>query len=292
MITDDFLEITGFNAKAFIQRGYDFLTMSLPAMQTRYMSGQDISKYFKEIDNWVDEYREFCQNFRQYNSQFRNSMYWDLIDKVDSIYSIMLISKKFNKFLRVVGTGDGVSNLRILKENQDLESLGEQTGNRWENIALDNDLIEEDYSSAGGNNLIVPLKFFFNSEDIESIVAVPQGDEIYGRDILSEFKFDSSDIFVLGPKGTLFQTVDILLNLVKGSIPLRRSLGVNKQDFSGSLVGFSYPTIMRQISESFKSDDSFVSLGLGKIEGVGDTVSMEFIVETRLGETIRAQKIL
>jgi hypothetical protein len=192
--------------------------------------------------------------------------------------------------LRVVDLGSGIVRNRILRQNQSLENLGYETGNKWEDLAIGNGIIEEDYTIEGGNSVRTPLKFYFNSQNIESCVVSPVGEEIYGRDIEKEFILKNSDIVVLDNKETLFQTCYILISLVKGAIPFRKNMGIGNQDFVGTVAGFSYPVILRQISDSFKTDDSFSSISLVSIKRDLDKISLDFLIETRLGEMVNVQK--
>lgn len=292
MIIEEFKEVTGYDIRSLIELGVNFITQKYPIYRNSLVNGLDSSKYMRSIEDWFSEYDRFQSALTLYSSSLDNSEYWDMLEKVDEIWSFMNVSKKLGKFLRVVDLRTGVTQDRILREGQDLENLGFETGNEWEDLAIDNSIIEEDYTPGGGNTVRTPMRFSFNSQNIESCVVAPVGQEIYGRDIKREFGLRNSDIQVLDNKATLIQTCGILVGLVKGAIPDNRSMGIGNQDFVGSVVGFSYPAILRQVSDSFRTDDSFSSIGVSSIQKDGNGVSIEFSIETRMGETINVQRKL
>lgn len=292
MIIEDFKDVTGYDLQPLVAGGISFLTQKYPIFRNSLVNGVDSSKYFRDIEDWLTEYDRFQLKVSSYAINLEYSEYWEMVSKIDELWSFMKVCSKLEKFLRVIDLGRGITRDRVLRQNQDLENLGNETGNEWEDLAIDNGMNEEDYTPEGGNVLKTPLRFYFGSENIESCVVSPVGEEIYGRDISKDFRLVSSDIEILDNRATLLQTCEILLGLVKGAIPGRRYMGIGNQDFVGNSVGFSYPVLLRQISESLRTDDSFSSIGLAALERGADGVMMNFSIETRLGEMINFQKQL
>jgi len=93
--------------------------------------------------------------------------------------------------------------------------------NSWANLALKNDLREEDYTPEGG--FLIKANFDFVASDfrINAIVDSPIGDRVLGLDIANKIEFDvnEQDLVVLSPKDTFTQNANNLLNLRKGDNP-------------------------------------------------------------------------
>jgi len=290
-IVETFQEITGFNLKSFIQRLSSFFLSDTLIIQN-YYTGKIKSLPIRVIENLKQlkkDYHYFEEILADYKNQFNTVEYWELIEVVDYLGLKLTTVENYWKFLKSsLQNGQyslGLYSNTVIKENQDLETIALETNEKWEDIALRNLLIEEDYTKEGGNKISIANAnnvFFVN---IKSIIDSPIGERIYGKDISNKISFNDNDIVTLEYKKTLKQTFNNLLGLRKGDIPENPNLGIEEDLFVGNSVeGFLYPVLFRQLNETFSSDDSFKSVLIKKIELVEDSIRIQIDAITRLDE--------
>jgi len=157
-----------------------------------------------------------------------------------------------------------------LKQNQTIENLIQDIGssNRdqdWINLALRNDLKEEDYTPEGG---VVLKATFQNNAKIEilSVLDNIQGTNVYGKDIYRRFIFEDNDLLSLSPENTIHQAFDINIELRRGDNPEFANDGLQSSLIVGSnLNSILYPS---EISTIIVPDKSLIinDLNLGNFE--------------------------
>ena len=226
----------------------------------------------------------------QISNRLNNYKWWVLIETVEDIHSKLLSANNASRWLRSAISDvnfDKPETTVILKQNQSIESLTRDTlgfddwNNEWSNIAIRNQLKEEDYTSEGGN--VLKVSFQNNSPFfLQTVVDNIQGDKVYGIDIDKKITFESDDLKVLSPFDTFLQSINILSQLRKGDNTEFTSQGINQKAIIGSNLSLlSYPSIFRQMADVFSTDDTIKSFSIINIKKDDDAIFLTFEVTSK-----------
>jgi hypothetical protein len=174
-----------------------------------------------------------------------------------------------------------------LKQNQTLEGLTRDIGDsnwreNWFNLAINNNLQEEDYTSEGGNLLSVTL-VTGQVLQLDSVVDTINEDTILGKDLDKKLSFEDNDLKVLNSKDTFYQSVLIASSLRKGQNSSLPELGLPREVFGINKNILNYPSIIRRITESMKTDDTIKTINIEDIsleqDGVKITLGVNSILD-------------
>lgn len=296
---EKFNDITKYDIKSYLE---DFVQFSNDQQYFIDFYNGDIESldisYFKKLEDLKVKTRDIQNLFVRYRNQFGSYEFWDLLEVVDNISIKLDTVTNYPKWLRSSVVLSGYkSNIELeytLKQNQTLESLANEIGysdpnNDWKELALKNDLKEEDYDEEGGNI----FKFSWQNDYrfiINTVVDTITKDTLYGKDIDKKIQFINDDISTLNTNKTLYQTINILMNLLKGDNPEFPDDGVDKSLLTKLNRNFNiYPSLFRQIYNTFSKDDTLKSVAITDIKKEQDAIMMEFKIETRTNEVIEAQ---
>lgn len=218
---------------------------------------------------------------------------WELLDqfedcciKIETVYN----SNKWFRANKGLTFDSKTEKTFILRQNQTLTSLADEIGysdpnNDWVELALRNNLREDDYTEDGGVNLKVV--FQNNSEySLKGVLAPITGQSIYGLDINKKITYVDDDIDTLDNTETRDQAFSILMNLFKGNVPEFIADGIDKGLTGSNINSFQYPIVIRQMSDIFAKDDLFKSVGISNIYREQDNVFMTVSAKTRVGDVL------
>lgn len=299
-IVSSFSKITNYNLKDYLSRYTMFIDNMRDNILNYYAGNTQVpdEDSFDELRYLINQTQQVRQAIDNHNNQFKNAMFWELVDVLTEIDTSLQTTDNSSKWLRSAISKNNFSPQvevdYMLKQLQTLEDVAVQTGysdqqNDWVTIALRNDLKEEQYTPQGGNNLLVGYSNF-NTIVINSIVDNILGEKVYGIDIDRKITFVNNDIKTLSYKQSIKQAVDILANLRQGQTPEFIEDGIQSSNVVGSnRSNISYPILYRQIYATFKKDDRLKALTVTNIENKQDRLMIEFTVQTRLGEQIIQQ---
>lgn len=293
--------------------------------------GIDVEEYFREIISFFENYNSnIIQYYTNSNTQypkeafgeyerlknkaniileklgfykgyFTNIEYWDILDKLDSIYLKFDVISTYSKFYKVTSirkqNSSKIKESYVLKQNQNIENLASDRGEDWTGIAINNYLNEEDYTLKGGVKLTLKSSDSnLNINPIESIIDIAIGENLLGKDFPEYFEFDSesNDIKVLTPNETFCNTIKRLLGLKQGSLPEIPSIGIQKDIMSEATKGEGvyFPILIRQLSQTLSTDDTIVSFTITDIHKEEDNIFVKVECVNRLSETIELENIL
>lgn len=231
-----------------------------------------------------------------HRDRLTNVAYWELIEVLTNVQVSLWTIDNSSKWLRsAISKNNFTPEAELqytLKQIQTLEDVAVTIGsndqqNDWVTIALRNDLIEEQYTPDGGNNLIVGYRNKLTVR-LNSVVDNITGEKAYGIDIDRKITFEDEDLKPLSYKQTIKQAVDILANLTQGDTPEFPQDGIQSSVVVGSnRASIAYPILFRQFYATFRKDDTLKSLIVTKIDNTVDALQIQFSVETRLGEEIQ-----
>lgn len=296
---EEFESITQFPLIAYLASFQQFLQQDVQNI-VGYYSG-DLKTLNRtshsNLLSLIDQSHDLFVSIALNKNVFKNYKWWILIDNLEQSDNLLLKLNSVSRWLRSAISNTSFNpNAEIsipFKQGQTLEDVernvlgSENWLNTWSDLAMKNDLREEDYTSNAGFLLKANFNFTLNNFKINSIVDNPVDDRILGIDLNRKLQFDSliQDFVVLSPKDTFIQTVTILANLKKGDNPEFSDDGITPSLIVGSNVNsLSYPILFRQLITLFKRDDTIKTFTLVSINRKQDGVFMEFEVESRLGD--------
>lgn len=306
-ILDEFKQLTGKDVKSFINAALNFLNTDYGKISAYYNGKGDNpgSQSYQNFQDLKDERDRIFAVVEQQVTKLRNTKWWIFIQQLEDIDSNLNTLDSINKWsrssLKTVGYDQSTQLQYALKSGQTLERVAQDilgTANPlddWYNIAVDNHLTEEDYTPDGDNTVLLGFDQVNRGISVSSIVAVMVGKAIYGIDIDANFHFDpvTQDIAVLSPDDTVTQSVNILCLLKRNQNPAAPSDGLQQELVIGSnRASLNFPIIIRQMTEAFKTDDSLKNFSIISIQVVGDSLQINFQVQTRLDETIQREVLV
>jgi len=247
-------------------------------------------KSFKLLDGLLQSYYDLINLIKLNKHNFKSLQDWEILEEIENIYGRLLTLSNCSKFLKSsILKGEfnlGVNKDYGLKYQQTLEMLSDTINdvdpqNNWTNLALKNDLIEEDYTPEGGTLLKVN---FYKNRQISEITSVIDNldveKKINGIDIYKILTFEDDDLKVLSYEDTLNQSVLIMMNLKKEDNPEFPDDGYDKDLIGGNINMLQFPVFFRQLVSLFKKDDSIDSIALKTISREKDDFFMEFEIES------------
>ena len=291
-ILDEFQDITNFDVASLIESYVRFLKNDSNKLQ-QFFSGDTKNNAQDAFDNLKlirESIEDFYSIFRSFDTMLWSYKWWDLLDQLEKIDHSVSLFENMSKWLRSSILNSNFSQDQLADSNiSQGETLADFTRTRegssdphndWYNLALLNDLTEEEYTAEGGNLLYykkVNGPIFF----VESVVDNIVGENILGLDIQKKMQFDDDDLITLPYKETFYQAVDILSTLKKGDNPEFYSMGMQPGVIAGSNINsIVFPVILRQMSESFGSDDTIRSSEVTDIRRDQDALFIDFEVES------------
>jgi hypothetical protein len=294
---DDLIDaelISGINFIDAFEKTKDFLNLSAPKIRAFFFGNTNnvVAKEFRELRMLLSELINLKNRMCDNNRIFNFYKHWIILENIeDSITALETLSNfslwsRSNRDINIYAGNIEVDYTQ--KQEETLEQIALDAGvESWYNIAVRNQLKEEDYSSEGGKNLKVIIN---NAPSVflQSVVdQIDTGLKTYGIDISTKIEFNDDEIVYLSNKDTLMQSSNILLNLRKGDNPSLPDLGIDQVSVLGASRGsFLFPVIIRQLTEVFSTDDSFGAVRVGKIKFEQDAVFIEVEINSRYKETI------
>ncbi len=309
-ILDEFKRLTRKDIRDFLKKSADFFTGDYNLI-VQYFSGdvKDVtSTPFMNFELLKEQKNIMFEAFHRHSRSMKDSRWWDLLEMLEEIDSRLSTLDNINRWSRSSVTSTSYSpNVQLqhtLGQNETLERVAREVlgssdpEDSWVDIAISNDLEEEDYTPAGGNDLRLEIGRSINlGIQLNSVVDFLDGKTVYGKDIYRRLQFvqdidGNDDLQVLGYDDTMLQSVDILAGLNKNDNPDYPQLGLQKTIAVGSTRAMmNFPVIVRQMKETFASDDSLKEFNVNLISIDQDNLSLDYQVKTRLNE-IESGKVL
>lgn len=261
--------------------------------KTRFISKGTFEK-LKELESMKDDILSRIEQNKLHLSDTIES--WDLVETIEEISSKIQTIRNTPKWSRSSVDIDFNSQQiieEVLKGNQTLEGLVYEKGstdsdNDWVNVALYNQLKEDDYEYSGEKSISLRVRFFITSQPINS-VDIMVGDNVLGKDIHRDIIIEDEDLLTLLPQDTLQQCAEINISVLRGSLQEFPELGVTKEQISTNINSLQFPSIFRQLSEVFNQDDAFASIELIDYGIDEDSASMKFLIRSRTGGSIEQE---
>lgn len=295
---DKFQSVTGFKLNEYLLRVDYFFKNQYESIYGWYEGSlkKPNSDAFKALNILLSTSSEISQLFYKNRNTFSDFSFWDLLSNLEEIQNKLQTTSNLSKILRSTRTKNNFSNTisteYTTKKYETLETvsrkiLGDDSyDDKWVDIAIQNELSEGDYDTEGGQSLTLSTDYI-PSQYIESIVDNPIGEKMYGKDINRKITFSNDDIETLSYKETVLQSLDIFLELRKGTVPENMNIGFDESLIVGSNRGvFQFSKLQQQMLNIFNTDDSFSYFKINTFNFIEDGVFIEFETNTILNETL------
>lgn len=294
----EFEKITSFPLKEFLSDVKLFFQVNYPEIVKFYKGESNFIKKenFKKLDRLLLDCERATDKFKTNKNIFNRAFFWDLCDSLEDVKIKLQTTKNSSKFLRsslINGSSkNGLAVKVLMSKNETLEDISKKVlnssdpDNDWIDIAIENDLKEQQWDIDGGTEIIVRKNLFQNNL-VTSFIDNTVGERIYGKDINQEVKFQDNDLLSLDYKETVIQTVEILASITRNSIPEFRNMGLDPTLYVGSNYSqLNAASIGNQLRRNFNSDDLFKDFEILKIELNNGDVFIEYQVNTKLNEVL------
>ncbi len=263
---------------------------------TQYYSGGTTQPNSESFNNLFDlqlRAQEILNALRTQKNSFTTFAEHELLSDIEDIETKLSTIENTSKYVRSsISRNNFNPNVGvdiIQRQNETLEQISRQQlssideQNDWMQLAIDNNLIEEDYSGQGGALLKAVLRnnssFFVNA-----VVDNINGINVYGLDIDQKLQFVDNDLKVLSYVETLKQSVLIKAQLLKGDSPEFPNDGINRAIIGSNIGSIAFPTLFRNLSDVFSKDDTLSNFSITDVRRVKDQLILQFTVGTRLQE--------
>lgn len=265
----EFQKVTKYPLIDFLTRYRDFMLNSYPAIN-RYFSGETVSidnSHLNDLKRLTSDCKDVLIQFKNFSNKFSNCGYWELMDIIDDLNNTIEKINKLPKYRRTSLTKRGyqpyiqvASDIGGFKTIEDVantvkEISGESTS--WIDLMLSNDMNESDWEIDKLSSINVMVN---NTSDVvvTSILDMPIGERIYGKDIERKITFQNDDLSIVEFKLNVEQKCDILMELNRGDVPENTMFGKNYKLIKGvSAVQFAYPELVMDIQNNFLQNDLF-----------------------------------
>lgn len=299
-VLQEFKRITSADIEGFFNSAISFFTTSYNRI-VAYYSGdvkQASQADFLRFQALEDKRDVMFSVFHTQASKLSNLKWHLLLDHVEDIDTRLRSLRKINKWSKSSITNFGynpsLQATYTLKSNQTLERVANDILNQsdpdaWVDIALQNQLIEEDYTPAGGVGVQLGFPVINRGINISSVVDVMIDKNILGKDFNRNLHFNSNtgDLEIVEFDDCVKQAVEILANLRRNDNPDFPDQGLQSSVVVGSnRASLNFPIITRQYQKTFASDDSLKSFQLLTLDVQEDNLNISFQVQTRLNESI------
>jgi hypothetical protein len=301
-IFETFKDITRFDIQLYFEDYVSFIESDYQRIVDFYEKGSELSSTI--ITKLKDLYNRMLQIndlFNIYNDRLSSTTVeaWELLDYFEQTKVNLLTIINSSRWLRSTKNiffNNSVNHNYILKQGQSFEQLSNEIGNSdihntWSNIAVDNNIREEDYTFEGGAKLKISFTNNFNYT-VNSVIDSISGEKLYGKDVNRFFYFENNDLAVLEYRENIIQQTKILLGLVKGSVPEFPLDGISKDFLGTNINALQYPTILRQQAEVFEKDDRYKSISVKGFSVEQNSLKIDVEVMTKLNEVLSEELVL
>jgi hypothetical protein len=265
----EFQKVTKYPLIDFLMRYRNFMLNSYPAINS-YFSGETESidnSHLNFLKKITSDCKDVTAQFKNFANKFSTCGYWELMDYIDDLNTTIEKINKLPKFKRTslnkrgyqpyIQVSSSVGGFRTMEDIANSVKEKNSDNTDWIELMLSNDLNESDWEIDG----LTPINVLIdNRVDIivSTILDMPIGERIYGKDIARKITFKDNDLLIVEYQENVEQKCDILIELNRGDVPENVLFGKNYQLISGvSSKQFAYPELVNDIQNNFLQNDLF-----------------------------------
>ena len=286
---ESFKKQTGFDIQQFFEGFEQFLNNSYSDIVSYYKGGDLNSTAFEEFSYFKTQCSVIEPLFDFISSNDATLDMWQLLDVFEDVQTKIQDIDNLSKWTQSTfhsGMVTDVLSKRILKTNESLESVMYGEGSKspqddWMKLAVDNNLVEEDYSISGivnGSATSYLIRLENNDQSLKPTVVIDSLNEnlAKGKDISLQFIFQDNDLLTIESNNVLSQSAYIILNTIQGDIPESPTLGIPDILVGSNVSSIQYPLLLRGLSELFATDDRWKIFELTNMERKDDFIKFNF----------------
>ena len=289
---DKFKSVTGYDIETFFQRYVDFVSNFFQSIVSYYEGGVLNQEAFFELDQLLLEASKIEPLFELNDSRLNTVDMWDLLDNFTDIGIKLETAKNMSKWSRSsrLGINDISTKInRVLRQGETVEELADSIGytdtqNNWKGIAINNTIIEEDYTLEGGSLFTISLQNNL-SLDIDNIVDSLTQDSLYGKDVNRKIKFVNNDLDLTTGVKNIEQNLGVKLSSFKGNIPEFPEYGIDGEIIGSSQGAIQYPSLLRDVIAVFKDDARWSEVNIVDLVREEGAVFMKVECKTILNDS-------
>jgi len=290
---DIFKKKTGYNIKTLFDSFIIFTTNHHQNIINYYNGGRLIQESFVFLEYLSEEVDKVEAIIEQYSDSFNTVDFWDLNNTFSDIQTKLETCQLMGKWQRSSRLNEFSSDLKVThiqKQNETIEKMAHDAGftdpNKWAEISLRNQKVEEDYSNKGGAIFTITLPNNINYE-LDNVIDYLIGENIYGKDVVRKIEILSDgDLKTIYGKDNLKQIFEILMSTIRGSIPEFPNDGVPSEIFGTNENIIQYPIILRSILNMIQKDKRFTAFDILDINKDEDSIFIEVQASTITGDTL------
>jgi hypothetical protein len=299
--TLDFITKVGkFDVSKYLTNFVKFVDTNFPDIVSYYKLGVNASQEaFNTFEFLWRQAGEVDAMIENYENVFVNCEVWVLVDHFSEVQRKLETIKNMGRWTRSSRLDRYSSTIKmdyIQNQGESFEQISRKTGNidydnSWVQLAIQNDINEEKYTSAGGT--LLSISFANNASfDLRNIVDNLSSTNIYGKDLVKKFTITAGDISVLTGWDALLQTFGTILSTIKGGIPEFPEDGTSNNAIGSNVNTIGFPSIFRNLLAMIQKDDRFSSLDLVDVRMEEDSVFMTVKAKTKIGQSLTSNILL
>ena len=286
---ETFREQTGANIGLFLQNFVLFCNNYYHYIVS-YYQGEDVNEIgdvFARLDSLIDSARQIEPLFTLKSNVLNGLEMWELLDVFTDCETKLWTIDNSSKWLRSAIIGRYGSNTvvkRYLRTGETFEKVSQELGssnpqNDWFDMVRNNFIEEEQYAPDQGVMFKINIRTSGN-HNIDNIVDNLQGDNILGKDIDKNLKFENGDLAVVEFDNAIVQALDTMLNCVRGAIPEFPTYGLPTDCYGVSRSALQYPSIFKSIVNMVQRDGRWSSVELLDLSMKDDYLMMKIRATT------------
>lgn len=267
-IITEFERVTKFPMLDFMKEYREFMSVHYSPLDA-YFSGrteQIDNEHMRALDSITTKTADAVAQFKNFANKFNKCGYWELMDFIDDLNTNIEKINKLPKFRKTVLAKRGytpnvelvsqVGGQRTIDDIADSVNAVNGGGSSWVTIMLNNDMNEQDWEidKLSGVKVYVSNR---NGIVVNSIIDMPIGKRIYGKDLHRKLHFKNNDFALIEFENNVEQKCDILLELMQGDVPESPNFGKDTALTSSNIKSYAYPEVARQVEQLFRQNDLF-----------------------------------
>ena len=309
MITEELVEnfenITGFDLDAWLGSFDDFSQNYYQDIYNYYAGvvKQPNTLAFEKLNNLLQG-ASYIDSLIQINAgAFTDSKNWDFLAYLEEIFIKLKSASKLYKYLRSNKDEksyilNGYQTNYYAAKYERPEDIVAKTGSLnpqedWIDLAVKNNLEELNYKYSGAYTiqLNIDLQSQAGTGAVLSVVGDTTGEKIMGKDFDRKIYVLNNDLKKLSYKETFLQAIDIIVTLVKGSVPESPKLGISRNLIGSNITVLRFPILIRELEELFATDDTIQSISIGDVITEEDAVYLNIFVRSAYIATEKKIKV-
>lgn len=255
-----------------------------------YYQGEDVPEIggvFAALDSLLDTSTQIEPLFTLKSNVLNGLDMWELLDMFSDCQTKLWTINNSSRWLRSAIIGRYGSNTvvkRYLRTGETFEKVSQDLGfsepqDDWFGIARNNFIEEEQYSTEDGVMFKINIRTTGN-HDIDNIVDNLQGDNILGKDVDKNLRFENGDLAVVEYDAAIRQALDTILHCVRGAIPEFPTYGLPSDCYGVSKNALQYPSIFKSIVNMIQRDGRWKSVELLDLSLKDDNLMMKIRATT------------